>query len=129
MALSIKTSRILLPSATRSASTATLAQVDTDAAALRLYLDVSAVSGTGGLLPIVRGYDRISGNCVELTTGGGLPVTQVGTYAFEMTYYPSDAFGNIREAVSRAVPYHWDVIVKHADGSNYTYSLSTELLK
>jgi hypothetical protein len=56
-------------------------------------------------------------------------VSQVGTYCYEMTFAPDPAFGNIREAVSRAVPYQWDAIVKHADGLSYTYSLSAELLK
>ena len=129
MALGIKTSRTLLNSATRAANTATAAQTDADCSALRLYLNVSAASGSGGILPIIRGYDRVSGKSVEMTPGGVYAVTQVGTYAFEMSYHPSDAFGNVREAVSRAVPYQWDVVVKHFDGSNYAYSLSADILK
>lgn len=127
--IGIKTSRTLLPSAMRTASTATAIQTDVDACAIRIYLNVTAASGSGGLSPVVRGYDKASGNSVELTTGGVNPANQVGCYAYEMTYYPSDAFGNIREAVSRAVPYQWDTIVKHMDGSSYTYSLSVEILK
>ena len=77
---------------------------------------------------MIRGHDKITGNAVELTTGG-MAVTQVGTYAYEMCFAPDPPFGNIREAVSRPVPYQWDVLVKHLDLLSYTYSLSAEVLR
>jgi hypothetical protein len=123
-----KTSRVLLPSAARTASTASQVFTDPDAAALRLYLTLTAVPGGAGLAVVIRGYDKASGGKVELTTGGS-PVSQVGTYAYEMCFAPDPAFGNIREAVSRPVPYQWDALVKHFDGQSYTYSLSAEVLK
>jgi hypothetical protein len=112
-----KTSRVLLSSGQRNDNTASNLQTDLVAQALRLYLDVSdSPESGGGLAVVVRGYDRISGNAVELTTGGA-PATDVGTYAYEMTPYPSgDAFGNIRESVSRAVPYQGDVHVLAVGG-------------
>lgn len=125
---SVKTSRVLLPSADRAGDTATAIQQDALALAIRLYLNVTQSPGGGGLTVVIRGYDKASGNYVEISQGGAA-VTTVGTYAYEMTPYPSDAaFGNIMEATSRAVPYQWDAIVKHADGETYTYSLSAEIV-
>lgn len=123
-----KTNRTLLPSAARSENTATAMQTDVAARALRFYLDVTDAPGSGGLQVVLRGYDRISDHAVELTTGGN-PVTAVGTYVYEATPYVSgDAFGNIMESVSRAVPYQWDALVKHADEATYQYSLSVEIV-
>lgn len=123
-----KTSRIVLPDQNREASTASRMFTDTVALALRLYLNVTDAPGTGGLQVVIRGYDKASGNPVELTTGGAL-VTAPGTYCYEMTPYPSsDAFGQILESVSRAVPYQWDALVKHADEGVYRYSLSVEIV-
>jgi hypothetical protein len=124
----LKTARVLLPSAARSENTASTQVTDVLAQALRFYLDVTDAPGSGGLTVVLRGYDRVSGNSVELTQGGA-PVTAVGTYAYEITPYPSsDAFGNVMEAVSRAVPYQWDAVVKHADEASYSYSLSVEIV-
>lgn len=134
MALYTKVSRVLLPSAARSASTASIMFTDMDAAAVRVYLTISvaAPGGGAGIAAVIRGYDKATGQPpagkVELTTGGS-PVTQVGTYAYEMCYAPDPPFGNIRESVSRPVPYQWDVIVKHFDGLTYTYSLSAEVTR
>lgn len=127
--MGIKTSRILLPNAERSEDTATAKQLDIVADALRFYLDVTDAPGSGGLQVVLRGYDKASGRTVELSAGGDL-VTDPGTYAYEVTNYPSDtAFGNIRESVARAVPYQWDALVRHRDGSRYRYSLSVEIVK
>lgn len=137
MGYSLKTSRTLLPSLARTATTSTLIFLDADAAALRLYLTITAVAGGAGIAPVIRGYDKVtfaaSGGasgvgCCELSTGGD-PVSQLGTYCYEMCFAPDPPFGNIREAVSRPVPFQWDVIVKHSDASSYTYSLSAEVLR
>lgn len=124
----VKTSRVLLSNAERNESTASGVQTDPLVLAIRLYLNVTSVAGGGGLQVVVRGYDKASGNAVELTTGGAA-VTAPGTYCYEMTPYPSsEAWGNILESVSRAVPYQWDALVKHLDGSPYQYSLSVEIV-
>lgn len=127
--MNVKTSRALLPNAERSESTAALKFREIPPAALRFYLNVTNVPGGGGLQVVLRGYDRISENPVELTTGG-VAVTDIGTYCYEITNYPSSAAtGAIRESVARAIPYEWDALVKHADNALYTYSLSVELVK
>ena len=123
-----KVSRVLLTSAARTASTASPQFTDMDAQALRFYLNITSAPGGAGVSVVLRGYDKVSGGKVELTTGG-LPASQVGTYAYEISFAPDPAFGNIREAVSRAIPYTWDALVKHFDGLSYTYSLSAEVCR
>ena len=123
----MKHSRDLLASAARVASTASARQIDREATAVRLYLNVTAASGTGGLAVVIRGYDKISQNPVELSPGGD-PVTQTGTYAYEMSLAPDPGFGALRDATSRNLPYYWDALVKHTDGTSYTYSLGAELM-
>jgi hypothetical protein len=126
-AFAVKTSRVLLTSAARTANTNAAQQTDTAASALRLYLNVTAASGTGGLYVVLRGYDKVSQNTVELTQGGD-PVNQTGCYAYEISLAPDPPAGNLKDAVSRSIPYQWDALVKHLDGSSYTYSLSAEIV-
>lgn len=124
----LKTSRVLLASAVRTANTASEVQKDYYARALRFYLNVTAVPGTVGLSVVLRGYDRISGNAVELTAGG-TPVVAEGTYVWEIAESPgSAAAGSVIESAGRAIPYEWDALVKHSGAGSFTYSLSVEVL-
>lgn len=122
----IKSSRALLAPGERNTDTASAIQTDRAARELRLYLNVTDAPGSGGLSVVLRGRDKISGNPVELSQGGAL-VTAAGTYCYEVSNAPADAFGNILEATSRSLPYRWDALVKHADGASYRYSLSAEI--
>ncbi len=123
------TNRVLLGSAARTVATATGVQTDIYARFVRLYLSITAASGTGGLSPVFRGYDRISGSPVELTAGGGAPITAAGVYCYEINAesIPTAVFGNVKEAACRQIPYQWDVTVKVGDASSYTYSLSADI--
>lgn len=122
-----KVSRPLLPSALRTATTPTAAFVETSHLCIRLYLNVTAASGSGGLQPQIRGYDRISGNAVAVSTGGAA-VTATGLFVYELMPSANAAAGQVKESLGRYLPYKWDVNVVHGDGSNYTYSLSAELI-
>jgi hypothetical protein len=127
MSQDLKTTRKLLPSAARTATTATSVQYsDPSQKYIRLYLNITAASGTGGLSPKIRGYDPISGNAVELSTGG-TAVTATGTYCYEFMSSAATAAGNVKECLSRMLPMKWDVSVAHGDSSSYTYSLSCEV--
>jgi hypothetical protein len=120
--------RSLLESAARTATVTTPVQFDYRARALRLYLNVTvAVAGTGGLQPIINGYDKISGNAIALSTGG-TAIVAVGTYVYEMALAVAAAAGNVKEAVSRAAPVQWSVTMAVGDATSYTYSLSAEVL-
>jgi len=117
----------LLASAARTASTASIKHENRFATVLRLYLNVTVASGTGGLQPQIRGYDPISGNAVALSTGG-TAITATGTFVYEMGLAEATAVGNVKECLSRPLPIIWDVNVVHGDGSSYTYSLAAEVI-
>lgn len=119
--------RSLLASAARTVATACPVQNDSGARALRLYLNITVASGTGGLQPIIRGYDKISGATVNLTTGGAA-IVATGCYCYELALSVGAAAGNVKECVSKAAPVQWDVSVAVGDASSYTYSLSAEVL-
>ncbi|MBV9448561.1 MAG: hypothetical protein JO345_21965 [Streptosporangiaceae bacterium] len=127
MSVKIKTQRVLLSSATRTSTTACAKQTDPVEQCCRVYLSVTAASGTGGLTPQFRGYDRVSGNAVALSQGGAA-ITATGTYCYEMMPNARTAFGSVKESVGCYLPYQWDFQVTHGDSSNYTYSLSCEVL-
>jgi hypothetical protein len=126
MATGIKTQRILLASAARTSTTACAKQADKVEQYARVYLDVTAASGTGGLTPQFRGYDRVSGNAVLLSTGG-TAITATGTYCYEMMQNAATAAGNVKETVGRLLPCQWDFQITHGDSSSYTYSVSVEV--
>lgn len=92
---------------------------------VRLYLNVTVASGTGGLQPQVRAYDPVSGNAVAISTGG-TAVTATGTYIYELGLAEATPVGNVKECLSRPLPEYWDVNVVAGDGSSYTYSLAAE---
>jgi uncharacterized membrane protein len=123
----IKTVRKLLTSGTRTATIATIKQTDAQEQSLRVYVNVSAASGTGGLTVVIRGYDPTSGLPCALTTGGGA-ITTTGIFAFEMMPSSQSASAAVKETVGRALPYVWDVQIQHGDSSNYTYSVGAEIL-
>lgn len=127
---SVNTSRVLLPVGVRVASTPSLKQQDGFAKFIRLYLNVTAASGSGGLKPVFRGYDRVSGSPVELTPGSA-SITTAGVYVWEISSssVPSAAFGSVKEVTCRSIPFQWDVLVKHLDGSTYNYSVSADVTK
>ena len=126
MGANTKVQRSLLVSAARTASTACLLQADAVQQFVRLYLNVTAASGTGGLQPQIRGYDKISGAAVAISTGG-VAVIATGLYVYEFVQSANVAAGAVKESLSRFLPVQWDVQVVHGDASSYTYSLSCEV--
>ncbi len=122
----LKTQRVLLISAARTASTASAKAFDASQQYIRLYLNVTAASGTGGLQPQIRGYDKISGAAVAITTGGAA-IIATGLYVYELVSSGNVAAGAVKESLSRFLPVAWDVQVVHGDASSYTYSLSAEV--
>lgn len=134
-----RTQRVLLRSAIRTATTATSSQlqavqgnsvaigpyIEYDAQSARFYLNVSAVSGTGGLTLQIRAYDRASGNSIVLTSNA-TAITAAGLYCFDVGSLVGGATGNRLVAFQGYLPVQYDVNIVHADGSSYTYSLSME---
>lgn len=141
MGANSKTARVLLASAAQTGSVDTPVQQDEFARAARLYLTVTAASGTGGLQVLFRGYDRVpgpnsypgEGGNPTIYTGawchlsaGGAPVTQPGTYCYELSAFGGVPRGNVMDVTQCQLPYLWGARVVALDGSSYTYSLSAE---
>lgn len=101
----------------------------------RFFVDVKSVSGTGGLTLNVRAYswDGVTATNGEAMGNPGIiltapaAVTATGVFIYELALYPQGASGAVQLTVARFLPVYWDVQVTHADGSNYTYSVSVEL--
>lgn len=119
----------LLESAARTATVASPKQQHYACRAIRLYLNITAASGTGGLQPIIRGYDLVSGTAVALSTGG-TAIVATGCYVYEMGLglLSTAKQGNIEECQNRPAPVQWDVSIAVGDASSYTYSLSAEVI-
>lgn len=126
MSVAIKVRRVLLASAARTVATACPQQTDDVLQYVRLYLNITVASGLGGLQPIIRGYDRVSGASVALSTGG-TAIVATGLYVYEFMPTAQAKAGNVEETLSRMIPCVWDVNVAVGDSSSYTYSLSAEL--
>jgi hypothetical protein len=123
-----KTQRILLPSAARTVATACPKQNDSSAQFVRLYLNITAASGTGGLKAIIRGYDKVSGLPVNITAGGAAAIIATGLYVYELVSSGNVAVSPVLESIARFLPVVWDVNVTVGDASSYTYSLSADII-
>jgi hypothetical protein len=128
MSVEIKAQRVLLQSAARTVTTASVQQHDAVQQAVRVYLSITAASGTGGLKVFIRGYDKVSGNPCVLNGGGAAAIVAIGTYCYELMPMASTAVGGVLETVGRLLPSVWDIQTTVGDASSYTYSVSCEVL-
>lgn len=118
---------VALPSAARTALTASAQQKQQGYTGIRIWLTVTAASGTGGLTVLLRAVNPLNGAKVEVNAGGALITTTV-TRIYE--FYPGagGAAGFVQEALARRLPQDFDIAVNHGDASSYTYSVAYELL-
>jgi len=128
MGMQLKTRRTLLAGAIRTATATCPLQQDAVEQHVRVYLNVTAASGTGGLKVVVRGYDIVSGLPAALNAGGAAAKIAPGLFVYELMRSDALPVGNVVETVGRGLPCVWDVQVTHGDASNYAYSLSCEVL-
>lgn len=118
----------LLDSAARTSNTSSGVQANPEHRGVILLLDVTAASGTGGLIPQIRFHDPITA-ASKIVWGIPQPILATGTYVY--VHYPGVSLSH-SNAVQYVVPLplaaFWSVIVTHGDGSSYTYSLSAYLI-
>lgn len=125
------TQGILLASAARTASTGSANQTNYNARGVHVCLDITAASGTGGLMVRVQGIDLISGNFYSLN-GSPTGIIATGTYDYE--FYPGSTQGsvagsnNVNGRYQTALPRIWKAQINVGDSSSYTYSLSYALI-
>jgi hypothetical protein len=120
----------LLASAARTASATSPQQTNHNAKGVIVFLDVTAVSGTGGLTVIIHGTDPTSGKQIDLLISNS--ITTLGRYAFEL--YPGSSTGGtagnakVNTRVAGSLPRKWDVLIYNSDGTSYTYSTGYSLI-
>jgi len=115
---------ILLGPAARTASTASANQTNYNAKGVMVFLNVTAASGTGGLILRFTAFDPQSGGFLLMNVAP-TAVTATGLYVY--TYYPGITAGGT-QATSGALPRTWGVTVTHSDASSYTYSVAASLI-
>ncbi len=116
-----------LASAARTETTASGVFKNPGYRGIRVYLSVTAASGTGGLTVIVRAVEPVSGAKVDLNAGGAAVTTAVKRM-YEVYPSAAAASGFVQDAISRQLPGEFDVVVSHGDATSYTYSLAFEFL-
>ncbi len=123
-----RTSRGLIPLGTYTETQNSQTFEDTQARGARFYLNiVDAGTGSGGLMVLLFGVDKMSGNAVQLSDGGAA-VNAVGTWCYEISPYAAgQQFGNVVDVVQRSLPFQWFAQVFAGDNSPRTYSLSVEI--
>lgn len=124
-ALTRKVSAVALASAARPATTQS---ADIDATGFRaviFYLNVTAVSGTGGLQFTLRGRDPISGNFVWLgrTIANTTTTTSLAFCAGLGVGAVSGVTGGQGGNIGVPLPDTIRIEVTHGDTSSYTYSV------
>jgi len=119
----------LLASAARTATVNTPNQINYNAKGVMVFVNVSAVSGTGGLTLNFYGIDPVSGQYIGLMYASGA-ITAIGRYAYVI--YPgvsSSAITNgIRQVAGITLPRTWLVQVAVGDASSYSYSVAYSLI-
>jgi len=117
----------ILPSAVRNA---TINTDRTEATLNRIFkgmyfiLDVTAASGTGGLTPRFCLSDV--GHPIFLNPAI-TPITTIGRHGF-LIYPGATLSGDLRQVISMPLPFEWFIQITHLDASNYTYSITGQLM-
>lgn len=117
----------LLVSAARTATTNSADIVNHNARGIVIILDVTAASGTGGLITRLFNKDPISLNYAQANSSP-VAIVAVGTYSYLI--YAGAGATNVghQQLSSGGVGRTFRVQVAHGDATSYTYSLSAHLI-
>lgn len=114
----------LLPLAARTGAATPIQLLSLGCEGVIIYLNVTASSGTGGLIVQLRGFDN-EGNAVVFYASPSSTAATRRVYICS-PWNLSAAANGITAVQGVPLPYRFDVNVTHADGSSYTYSLAAE---
>lgn len=118
----------LLAPAGRTAVTSSPVQTNFNASGIMLIISVTAVSGSGGLEPVIYAFTDGSGsNNSQISTNLSSHITAIGNYAYEFHpgatgTPPGGSFGLIQRNAG-SVPRYWGFTMQVDDASSYTYSI------
>jgi hypothetical protein len=119
------TEGILLASAARTNSPVTPQQTNYNARGVILFLDVTGVSGTGGLKPYIYGVCPVTGKSESIYAFSST-ITTIATHSF--AFYPSVSVAAFTGADSGVLPRKWFAYISNSDATSYTYSLGYSLI-
>lgn len=114
----------LLPLAARTAAATPVRVNSRGTEGIIIYLNVTAASGTGGLVVQLRGFNNEGSPVIFYASPSSVAATS-RTYICS-PWNLSAAANGITAVQGVPLPYNFDVNVTHADGSSYTYSLAAE---
>lgn len=113
----------VLPSAARTATNNSSDFTNYNSRGLHIAFDVTAVSGTGSVTPVIQGLDPSSGKYYDLLVGP--TVTATGLNIIKL--YPG-IVASANASASDILPRTWRVEIRHADASSYTYSVGANVV-
>lgn len=117
----------LLASAARTTTQVGANQTCLGGKGVRLVLNVTSASGSGGLVVRVNGVDPTSGVTYQLNASP-TAVTAIGTTVYDLYPGIGAAAGGITQTTSQVLPRTFRVDVTVGDATSYTYSLSQVIL-
>jgi hypothetical protein len=119
---------VLLPSAARTATTATEAMDNTDAAGVLLILDATVIAGGETITAQLQTFDEASQAWVTITSA----FTAVSTVTTNvLVIYPSaltNVVATVGQTKNMVLPRMWRVNCVHSSTGSHTYSLSAQTI-
>lgn len=115
-----------LASGTRTVATSSADIINYNARGVLLFVNVTAVSGTGGITPALQAKDPITGNYGTLISMSSA-ITSTGLRVY-MIYPGASTTGALAQAVQQVLPRTWRVFISVVDASSYTYSVGYSLI-
>lgn len=123
------TQTTILASAARTITTLSPTQTNYNAKGIIVYLNITAASGTGGLIPRIYGVDPVAGIALVSLVTDIAPITATGLYAIELS---PGATGTttvgMKARAAGTLPRSFVVGINVGDASSYTYSVGCALI-
>jgi hypothetical protein len=118
---------ILLASAARTAQTTSADMTNPGARGVKIYLNISAITGGPGtgIITRVQGKDPVSGVYFSLAAAP-TAIAAAGLYVY--TFYPSAFGAGFTVHANQALERTWRVLIAVSDATPYTYSVGYCLL-
>jgi len=123
---------VALASSSRSASTTSPLISNHNARAILVFLDITAVSGTGGLVLKINGRDPATGKMFKLNVDTTL-ITAIGNYLYAVglgvTKDSASQGGtqSLKQATAAPLPRQLEIFIYNQDSTTYTYSVGYAL--
>ncbi len=118
-----------LASAARTATTTSAAITNNNFTKLRVYINVTAASGTGGLQLQLLAKDPVTAAYNAMHSAQpATPIVATGEYYFDYAPSAGAAAGGASAVFSIFPPSSLETRIVHGDASSYTYSVAYELI-